>query len=338
MKVAILVPNFSEYSGDARVAEIQAEELVEKGNDVTVFALAANIKPNKAKIFVMGMPRSLFWQRVYRLIYPLDLINTYKWIPELKDFDLIISHLYPMNWLAFLAKKKYGVKYTHWDHGIPYPELYPNLHERVYLKIFIFLTKYTVQNVDRAVSVSNAARIEFKKYTGIDSEVIYNHLDLTRFHEGIDGSELRKKYSLDNDPVILFVGRINPHKGVHLLIEAFKLIKKEIPNSKLIIVGKHTYDNYSEKLKKLSDSSVIFAGYVSDEELPFYYSICDLYATCSLWEFFDLPIVEAQTCGKHVVAFDIGSHAEVINKNGILVEKENIQQFAKACINKLKHI
>lgn len=338
MRIAILVPNFAEYSGDARVAELQAEELVEKGNDVTIFALAANIKPKNAKLFIIGMPKSLFWERVYRLILPLDLIKTLRWLPKLKNFDLVISHLYPMNWLAFLAKKLYKVKYTYWYHGIPTPELYQNLYERIYLKTFIFLTKHTVQNVDRAVSVSNAARIEFKKYTGIDSEVIYNRPDLKRFHKEIDGSEIRKKHNLGNDPVILNVGRVCPQKGAHFLIEAFKLTKQKIPNAKLVIAGKHTYNYYSKKLREMADDSVIFVGFIPDEELPYYYAACDIYATCSMWETFNIPLAEAQACGKPVVAFDIGPHPEVIDENGILVERGNIEKFAEACISKLREV
>ena len=140
MKIAILVPKFSKFGGDARVAEIQAEEFVENGNYVAIFTLEADMKPKNAELFVIGMPKSLFWQRVYRLTFPLDLIKTFRWLPKLKKFDLIISHLYPMNWLALLAKKFYKSNYIYWYHGVPDPELFPKLYERIYLRIFIFLT------------------------------------------------------------------------------------------------------------------------------------------------------------------------------------------------------
>ncbi|RLA77830.1 MAG: hypothetical protein DRG33_06430 [Deltaproteobacteria bacterium] len=338
MKIAILVPNFSEYSGDARVAELQAEDLAKEENEVTIIALAANIKPKDAKLFVIGMPKSLFWQRVYRLIFPLDLIKTLRWLPKLKNFDLVISHLYPMNWLAFLSKKFYKVKYTYWYHGIPTPELHSHLYERIYLNMFIFFTKITVQNVDRAVSVSKSAQKEFKKYTGVDSEVIYNHPDLKRFREGMDGSGIRKKHNLGNDPVLLNVGRVCPQKGAHLLIEAFNLIKHKIPNAKLVIVGRHTYDYYSKELKEKCDSSVIFAGYVPDEELSQYYATCDIYATCSLWEANNVPVLEVQACGKPVIAFDFEFFKEEVDENGILVEKQNVEKFAEACITKLREV
>jgi len=106
----------------------------------------------------------------------------------------------------------------------------------------------------------------------------------------------------------------------------------------LVIVGRHTYDYYSKELKEKCDSSVIFAGYVPDEELPQYYAMCDIYATCSLWETYNIPLAEAQICGKTVVAFDIGPHREVIDENGVLVEKGNIEKFAEACIHKLREV
>jgi glycosyltransferase involved in cell wall biosynthesis len=240
-----------------------------------------------------------------------------------------------MNWMAFLAKGIYGVKYAYWYHGIPDPEFYPNLYERVYLKLFIFMTKMTVINIDCAVSVSKAAQKEFKRHTGFESRVIYNEVDFKRFRKEVDGSEIRKKHQLGNSPVILNVGRVCPQKGAHLLIEAFKIIIQKIPTAKLVIVGKHTYDYYSKELKEMCDSSVIFTGYVSDEELPQYYTMCDIYATCSLWETFNIPLAEAQACGKSVVAFNIGPHSEVVNENGIIVKVGDVEEFADKCVQKL---
>jgi 1,2-diacylglycerol 3-alpha-glucosyltransferase len=192
--------------------------------------------------------------------------------------------------------------------------------------------------VDRAVSVSYAAQKEFSEYTGLDSEVVYNHPDIKRFHEGIDGSKIRRKHDLGKDPVFLNVGRVCPQKGAHLLIEAFNMIKENVPNAKLVLVGKHTYDYYLKELKGKCDNSVIFAGYVPDAELSQYYSMCDIYTTCSLWETYNIPLTEAQICGKPVIAFDIGPHSEVIDGKGILVKKGNIEEFAGACITKLHEV
>lgn len=336
MKIAILVPNFVEMDGAARVAEVQAKELIKQGNQVDVFAFAADIPPSNFKVHVMGMPKSLFWQRIYRLIFPLDILKTFRWLPKLRKYDEMIVHLYPMTWLGYLAKKFYKVKYTFWYHGIVPPLTFPHFYERAYMRLQILLTKLTVRNVDRAVSVSKYGRKELKISTGLDSEVVYNKVDLARFHPEIDGRKIREKHGLGNDPVILFVGTLRPVKGVHLLIQAFKIVKQKIPKAKLVVVGRPDYPYYFEQLKQMSDESVIFAGFVPREELPYYYAACDIYASCSLWEIHNVSAIEAQACGKPIVVWH-ESFRETI-KDGVLVEMGNIEKFAKACIEKLMQV
>ena len=338
MRIAILSPNFVEYDGGARVAELQAEELAGEDNYVAVFALAANIKPKNADLFIIGMPKNLFWQTIYRLIFPLDIFKTIRWLPKLKNFDEIITHQYPLTWLAYLAKRFYKVKHTVWYHGIADPQFFPRLHERIYIKLQIFLTRLTIRNADRAVAVSKYGQKELKRYVGIDSELVYNKVDLGKFHHGIDGSEIRKKYGLGNAPIILFVGALRPVKGVHLLIQAFKLVKKQIPSAKLIMVGCSDYPYYFKELKRMSDESMIFANYVSHQVLPLYYGACDIYASCSRWEIHNVSALEAQACGKPVITFDIESFQEQVDENGILVETGNVEKFAQACIRKLKQV
>ena len=333
------MPSFSEINGDARVVEIQAEELAKEGNQVAIFALSADIKPKRADLFIMNMPKKLLWQRIYRLIFPLDIIKVCKWLPRLKNFDLVIVHLYPLTWLAYLAKKLYKIKYTFWYHGIIDPQFFPYLHERIYLKLQIFLTRLTIRNADRAVAVSKFSQEELKKYTGLDSEVIYNKVSLNKFHPGVDGTEIREKYNLGDVPVILFVGALHPGKGVLQLIKAFNLVKEKLPGAKLIIVGRPSYPYYFNALKRISDDSVMFISSVSHDFLPLYYAACDIYASCSRSETYNLPLVEAQACGKPVVAFNIGAHPEVVTdgKTGFLVPTEDINALAEAIIKLLKN-
>ena len=123
-----------------------------------------------------------------------------------------------------------------------------------------------------------------------------------------------------------FVGRIHPTKNIHELFKVFKMIKDRIPDAKLIIVGKPVIEEYYKRVKSMADDSVIFTGYVSDEELPYYYAACDVYVTCSLSEGFNLPLVEAQKYEKPVVTYDIGPHREVVTR-GALVKMGDIKGF-----------
>ncbi|MEK6983789.1 MAG: glycosyltransferase family 4 protein [Nanoarchaeota archaeon] len=334
MKIAILTPTFNYYSGIDRVVQQQADDYARKGHKVTVIALESQIKPRNYKIEILGMPRNAFLQRLYRLFFFLDFMKIARY-KNLKKYDVVISHFYPMNWLAYLARNKYKIKYIYFNHGVNTTGLLDNLWQKVYMRIFSFLTNLTIRNADEVYSVSNYLKNDLKKVSGLDSKVIYNKIDKKRFNKKIKGSMIMRKYSLRNHKVILYVGRIAPHKGIHLLLESFNIAKKKIPNLKLLVVGKPTFDSYFKKLKKIANTDVIFAGFVDDEELPYYFAACNIYATASLWEGFNIPAAEAQACGKPIVAFNIGPHPELVKK-GILVEKGDINQFADAIVKLLK--
>jgi len=329
MKIAILTPTFSHFSGIDRLVEIKCKEFIKKGHKVDIFTLRASIKPRNAGLYILGMPKNPFLERLYRLLMFLDIKKINKYVNILKNYDIIVSHLYPMNLLAYKAKKKNKkIKYIYHNAGIGITETY-SLLEKLYLRIFNYLTNKTIRNADKVVSISNFLRKELKKETGISSKVEYIPIDKKRFHKGVNGKKIRKKYNIKDEPVLLYVGRISPHKGIHLLIKSFKLIQKNYPKSKLIIAGKHTFLKYTKELKKIANKNIIFAGFVPDEELPYYYAACDIYTTASLWEGFDMPIVEAYNIGKPTVAFKIGSHPEVI-KRGILVKPKDTKAFADA--------
>jgi len=203
----------------------------------------------------------------------------------------------------------------------------------MYMRFIKYLEEksFIIKGADYICSISEFSRELLERRGGIDSIVVYNSVD-DRFKEGLNGSKIIEKFEVGESPLILFVGRIHPQKNVHTLLEVFKIVKGQIPDAKLMIVGKPIFDEYFEQIKVMSDGSVIFAGYIPDEELPYYYAACDVYATCSISEGFNLPVVEAQRCGKPVVAFDIGPHREVV-ENGALVEEGNVEEFAGKIID-----
>ena len=336
MKIAVLTPTFSHYSGIDRVAELQAKDYAGKGNEVTIFALEASIKPKGFKLEILGMPKNLFWQRLYRLFFFLDFKKISNTVEKLKEYDIVISHFYPMNWIASYARKKYNVKYVYYNHGIGYSNLFGNVFERLYMKLFGFFNKLSLKRADSAISISKFMQSELKRETGLKSRVVYNKIDKKRFRKGMSGRKIRKFLNIKNDEkLLLFVGRLSPHKNVHELISIFKIINEKMPNSRLLIVGKPTFPGYYKKLKEIANKNVIFKEFVDDKELPYYYAASDLYVTASLWEGFDLPAAEAQACGKKVVAFDVCSHPEIV-KNGILVKENDIEGFADSAMKLLR--
>ncbi|MAG15632.1 hypothetical protein CMO88_01070 [Candidatus Woesearchaeota archaeon] len=338
MRIAILTPTFFRFSGPDRVVKNEAEEHVAKGNKVTVFTFKGDIKAKNYNVVELWMPSNATLERIYRLLFFLDFFKIIKTAKMLKEYDEVVSFLYPMTIIASTARKYYKKKYVYYNVGVAYPKLF-NLFERTYMNFFNILTNLSVKNADSAISISDFLRKELLRETGLDSTVKHVKVDSKEYNTNLDKKKIQaivKKHKLKK-PVILFVGRLSPHKGVHLLLKAFNIIKKEI-DATLVIVGKPTFDKYSKKLMKLSKNhrdSVVFTGFVSDEDLPYYFGACDLYATATLWEGFDIPTVQAQMCGKKVVAFDVGSHPEVVKK-GILVKDGDVKGFADAVKRMLK--
>jgi glycosyltransferase involved in cell wall biosynthesis len=342
MKIAILTPTFFPYSCIDRVVEEEAENLGKK-HDVTIFTFRASMKPKNAKLEILGMPKNPLLERVYRLFFILGFCKIRKYLKKLQGFDKIISHQYPMNILASKAKKRYNIHYTYYDAGIADPELFTTLGEKLYMRLFIWFNKLSLRNADDAISISNYLKDELKKSAGLNAKVEYVKIDTKRFNKDVPKQtatkkrveELKNKYSIKG-PVCIYVGRISPHKGIHLLIESFNKVQKKIPNAKLLIIGKETFDSYSKVLKKISNNNIIFTGFVNDSDLPYYYALCDVYTTATLWEGFNMPVVEAQAMGKKVVAFNLCSHPEVV-KNGILVKPRDTYEFANAILKILKN-
>jgi len=208
--------------------------------------------------------------------------------------------------------------------------------------MFCSFLGYSISSTIIIECVSNYVRNKLIEKLNIDihrTEIEYDKVDKSRFNKNVETNyknrivHIVKTYNLKNKKVFLYVGRLATSKRIHLLIRMFKKEKRENPNSKLIIVGKPTFRGYFKKLLKMADEDIIFTGFVSDNELPTYYAVSDVYVTASSDEGFNLPAVEAQACGKPVVAFDIGSHSEVIDeKKCTLIPEGDTKGFANAML------
>lgn len=340
-KIAILTPTFNYYSGVDRVAQDRADYFIKKGHKVTVFAFEAEIKPKGYNIIKLGMPKGSFSERIFRLFFSFYPNN--KYVEKLKDYDSIISFLYPMDVLAVKAKKKFNKRYIAWVSGIAPGE---NVIEKIYMNIHRYFYIKHLRYADEIICVSNYVKNRLIEKSGIEPEkfrVVYNEIDKKRFNKNVYQKYKNKinqiidQYKLKDKITFLYVGRLATSKRISLLIKAFNRVKKDYPNSKLIIVGKPTfirYIKYFKGLVKMADEDVIFTGFVKDEDLPAYYAVCDVFVTASHDEGFNLPAAEAQACDKPVIAFDIGSHPEIVKKGELIPEGDYeglVNAMAKFC-------
>jgi glycosyltransferase involved in cell wall biosynthesis len=141
------------------------------------------------------------------------------------------------------------------------------------------------------------------------------------------------------DFIIGNIGSMSPRKGHEFLIHAFSLVKKKIPNTKLILVGNEN-QSVKERLLNLAKkldiySSIRFLG--RQENCADYYGVMDVFVLSSLCEGIPLVILEAIKMGVPVVSTNVGGISEIIvnNETGILVPPRNAEKLSESIIELL---
>lgn len=131
------------------------------------------------------------------------------------------------------------------------------------------------------------------------------------------------------DSFFLYVGNIKPHKGIHLLLDAFQRRKEEGDTRKLVIVGnQHDFktndENLSARLNSLSDNhDIIFTGFISQHYLIWLMKNASCLIQPSLYEGFGLPPLEAMHLGTPVILSDIPAFKELYNSFPVHFFKSN---------------
>ena len=168
-------------------------------------------------------------------------------------------------------------------------------------------------------------------------EIVPPGVDHSLFSPG-DQQEARNAIGLNGDPVLLFVGRIQPLKGVELAIKTLANLKK-YPNARLIIVGgssgpegpstEETIWSLVNQLELVD--RVIFIPPQAHHDLCMWYRSADVLIMPSRSESFGLVALEAAACGIPVVASDVGGLRTLVDhgQTGFLVEGRSSEDFAK---------
>lgn len=140
-----------------------------------------------------------------------------------------------------------------------------------------------------------------------------------------DRAEARRKLGLDADKIILFVGRMEPIKGIDVLLRAAAAMEGG-SDYRIVIIGGSDDDSEQQRLREMAEglgiaARLIFAGTVEQRRLPLYYSAADVCVAPSFYETFGLVPLEAMACGTPVIAARVGGlQATIIDgKTGYLV-------------------
>ena len=152
----------------------------------------------------------------------------------------------------------------------------------------------------------------------------------------IDRSIARMRLDLSVDKLLLFVGRIDPLKGLEQLLKAIPYIQSIKGMRLLIIGGDGDSQREMERLYSLScelgiQDMVAFRGLVRHNELPYFYSAADICIVPSYYESFGLVALESLSCGTPVIATEVGNLRNIMRQgeNGYILKSNSPHEIAE---------
>ena len=197
-------------------------------------------------------------------------------------------------------------------------------------KVIKFGEKIAVKYAHEIIVLSKNVQNYFKDTYDRNTVFIPNGVNKPKI---VKAEQISKKYGLNKDDYILYLGRIVPEKGIHYLIDAFKKVKT---NKKLVIAGGASdTDDYYTKLKETTKDidNIIFTGFVQGKELDELYSNSYIYCLPSDLEGMPLSLLEAMSYENCCVTSDIEECAEVLEDKGVTFKKSNVKDLIKVLQN-----
>jgi D-inositol-3-phosphate glycosyltransferase len=216
--------------------------------------------------------------------------------------------------------------------------------------------KHLLQEADCiiAATVAEKAQIQWLYQVGVEKiDIIPPGVDLSRFYP-IPEDEAKEVIGIPPcDQVLLYVGRIEPLKGIDTLIEAIAHMRANDDSSELAfclaVIGgdpDSTLEEHSTEMRRLKelrrshglDDLVTFLGKRDQDMLPYYYSAAEAVVVPSHYESFGMVALEAMACGTPVVASQVGGLAYLVQDGvtGYTVPANDVQALANRLADLLR--
>lgn len=207
-------------------------------------------------------------------------------------------------------------------------------------------TDRLVKQVQTFISISDFTKRKFVAWSKVDAsrvELLPNAIHAEKYRQAEKPNGIRSRYSLAGKTVLLTLGRIvsrEREKGFDEVLDLLPQLRRDIPNLVYVIAGDGDYRPALEvKAKQLGVSdSVVFTGFVSEEEKPDLYRCADVFVMPSRGEGFGFVFLEAMACGVPVIASKADGSCEAVRHGalGILVEPGNARELRRAILQALQ--
>jgi D-inositol-3-phosphate glycosyltransferase len=267
-------------------------------------------------------------------------------------YDLLHSHYWLSGWVALQLRRLWSVPTVHMSHTLGYPknaaaqqiwEQEPPRRLQVEYEV--------LKRSDALVAESPASKQHMVQEYGVDParvQIIPCGVDTTLFCPQ-DRQQARRTLALpEAAPMVLFVGRLQPLKGLDTLLRAVHLVRQHYPTLHVRIVGGGVDEGDPHEAEELGRLRALaehlgltphlaFTKAQPQETLAQYYAAADVFVMPSHYESFGMVVLEAMACGLPVVASRVGGLASTVvhERTGLLVPVGDWYAFAQAIMRVL---
>ena len=309
--------------GISKVVYDLSHKMVKEGNEVTVVTYkdGDNVKYYENDKGV----------EVYRVDnYMIRPNNFIDWIMQLNfnmitkaneiinkngKFDVIHAHDWLVAYSAKSIKESYNIPLISTIHATESGRN-SGIHDETqrYINDSEWMLTYESSEV---IVNSNYMKNEVQRLFGLPYDkinVIPNGVNLQLFSNVNVDYDFRRQYAMDNEKIILYVGRLVYEKGIQNLIAAMPKILDRYHDSKLIICGRGgMIDELREQVKYLGiDNKVYFAGYCDSKKMQKMYKCADVAVFPSTYEPFGIVAIESMLSGTPTIVSDVGGLNEIV--------------------------
>ena len=309
--------------GISKVVYDLSHKMVKEGNEVTVvtYKEGDNVKYYENDKGV----------EVYRVDnYMIRPNNFIDWIMQLNfnmitkaneiinkngKFDVIHAHDWLVAYSAKSIKESYNIPLISTIHATESGRN-SGIHDETqrYINDSEWMLTYESSEV---IVNSNYMKNEVQRLFGLPYDkinVIPNGVNLQLFSNVNVDYDFRRQYAMDNEKIILYVGRLVYEKGVQNLIAAMPKVLDRYHDSKLIICGRGgMIDELREQVKYLGiENKVYFAGYCDSKKMQKMYKCADVAVFPSTYEPFGIVAIESMLSGTPTIVSDVGGLNEII--------------------------
>jgi len=309
--------------GISRVVHDLSHRLIKDGHDVTVvtyrdgdvpyFENDDGVMVHRVDNFMISSNNFIDW--VMQLNFNM-IARAGEIIAKEGNFDVIHAHDWLVAYAAKTLKHAYSTPMIATIHAT---EAGRNSGIRGETQKYINDTEWMLTYEASEVIVnSNYMKNELQRLFGLPFEkinVVPNGVNLNLFN-GVDRDyDFRRQYAMDNEKIILFMGRLVYEKGIQHLISAMPKVLANYHDAKLVIAGKGgMIDELRNQVNSLGIADkVYFTGYLSSKNVQKMYKCADIAVFPSTYEPFGIVALEGMLSGAPVVVSDIGGLNEIVD-------------------------